>query len=60
MVRIGDSLKDQRVFITQSQAFMGPVLCKCFREKLQSKCQEIFFSEVLFVYTVTAFENTRI
>jgi 2-keto-3-deoxy-L-fuconate dehydrogenase len=32
MVRIGDSLKDQRVFITQSQAFMGPVLCKCFRD----------------------------
>ena len=32
MLRIGDSLKDQRVFITQSQAFMGPVLCKCFRD----------------------------
>ncbi|NBU00702.1 MAG: SDR family oxidoreductase [Betaproteobacteria bacterium] len=30
MVRIGDSLKGQRVLITQSKAFMGPALCECF------------------------------
>lgn len=32
MVRIGDSLKDQRVFITQAKDFMGPVLCRCFQD----------------------------
>lgn len=32
MVRIGDSLKGQRVFITQASEFMGPALCECFAE----------------------------
>ncbi|NDI22549.1 MAG: SDR family oxidoreductase, partial [Betaproteobacteria bacterium] len=27
---MGDSLKGQRVLITQSKAFMGPALCECF------------------------------
>lgn len=30
MQRIGDSLKDKRVLITQSNDFMGPALCKAF------------------------------
>ncbi len=31
MVRIGDSLQGKRVLITQSEDFMGPVLCDVFR-----------------------------
>ena len=32
MGRIGESLRDRRVLVTQSGAFMGPALCDAFRE----------------------------
>ena len=32
MARIGDSLQGKRVLITQSDEFMGPILCKVFAE----------------------------
>jgi 2-keto-3-deoxy-L-fuconate dehydrogenase len=32
MQRIGDSLKNKRVLITQDQDFMGPALCQVFQE----------------------------
>lgn len=32
MQRIGDSLKNKRVLITQDQDFMGPALCQAFKE----------------------------
>jgi|TARA_B110000977_G_scaffold168279_1_gene217384 2-keto-3-deoxy-L-fuconate dehydrogenase len=32
MARIGDSLEGKRVLITQSNEFMGPILCKVFEE----------------------------
>lgn len=32
MQRIGDSLRDKRVLVTQSEDFMGPALCDTFRQ----------------------------
>ena len=32
MRKIGDGLNGQRVLITQSKSFMGPVLCEAFKQ----------------------------